>query len=135
MVSTICCIPREQLTFAQLIAQTFPAGSITGTPKHAAMRFIDQQEDFRREVYTGAVGYIDQHGGCRLSVAIRNACLQAGRLEYFAGGGHRSRQQSRSRSRRNRAQSTLLLRGHRHHHRRGPRLIRAPKVSAVLMNY
>ena len=78
---------REGATIANLIAATFPAGSITGAPKIRAMQIIDALEGRPRGPYCGAVGFIDDTGSLMLNVAIRTAMTHDGALDYFVGAG------------------------------------------------
>lgn len=77
----------ERRSSADLIAATFPGGSITGCPKIRAMEIIDELEPHRRHVYTGAIGYISFHGTMDLSIAIRTATVVDGRIVFSVGGG------------------------------------------------
>lgn len=72
---------------ADLLAATFPAASITGAPKHAAREIIAGLEQSTRGVYTGAVGYLSPFAGVELSVAIRTATIEDGRLTLGVGAG------------------------------------------------
>jgi para-aminobenzoate synthetase component 1 len=76
-----------ELSLDQLLARTFPPGSVTGTPKVRALELIEELEAAPRGVYTGAYGFVDRAGGLSLAVAIRSAVVAGGELEYFAGGG------------------------------------------------
>ena len=88
----------EGRTTADLLAATFPCGSITGCPKIRAMQVIEILEPVSRGPYCGAVGCFDDDGDVRLNVAIRTATVDGerpgadfdalrGRLRYGAGGG------------------------------------------------
>jgi para-aminobenzoate synthetase component I len=70
-----------------LIKAAFPGGSITGCPKIRAMEIIDELEPCRRHIYTGSIGYISFHETMDLSIAIRTATIQEGRLVFSIGGG------------------------------------------------
>ncbi|MFP4040213.1 MAG: aminodeoxychorismate synthase component I [Desulfosudaceae bacterium] len=72
---------------ADILAATFPGGSITGCPKIRAMEIIDELEPCRRHIYTGSIGYISFHDTMDLSIAIRTATIRDDRLIYAAGGG------------------------------------------------
>ncbi|MFZ5564087.1 MAG: aminodeoxychorismate synthase component I, partial [Thermodesulfobacteriota bacterium] len=72
---------------ADLLAATFPGGSITGCPKIRSMEIIDELEPCRRHIYTGSIGYVSFHDTADLSVAIRTATVCNGKLFYSAGGG------------------------------------------------
>lgn len=87
LISTVGGRTRASLTLRELVAHTFPPGSVTGTPKQRAVEIIEALESAPRGVYTGAYGFIDRDGGCSLAVAIRTAVVRDGEVEYFAGGG------------------------------------------------
>ena len=87
LVSTVRATTLPEVNLRALLDGTFPPGSITGTPKLAAMEIIERLERHARGFYTGCVGYIDQSGGVSFAVAIRTAQLANGTLDYFAGGG------------------------------------------------
>src|SRR5215469_6501242 len=74
-------------TDVDLIAATFPPGSITGAPKVRAMEVIDELEAAPREAYTGAIGYCSPVAGLELSVAIRTFQFAGGRVWLGSGGG------------------------------------------------
>jgi len=78
---------RDGLGLADLVAATFPAGSITGAPKIRAMRLIGELEPVLRGPYCGGVGYVADDGGLAFSVAIRTALLHGGVLDYGVGAG------------------------------------------------
>ena len=65
----------------------FPPGSMTGAPKLAAIRLLDQLEPVRRGVYSGAIGYLDARGGADLAVVIRSIVLAGDRACLHTGGG------------------------------------------------
>ena len=71
----------------QLIAATFPPGSVTGAPKVRALEVIHELEATPREVYTGAVGYRSPVAGLELNVAIRTFEFGGGRVWLGSGGG------------------------------------------------
>ncbi|MEW6077269.1 MAG: aminodeoxychorismate synthase component I [Thermodesulfobacteriota bacterium] len=87
LVSTVEGELRDDADGADIIAATFPGGSITGCPKIRAMEIIDELEPCRRHVYTGSIGYIGFHDSMDLSIAIRTAIIRGNRLYYSAGGG------------------------------------------------
>ena len=64
-----------------------PGGSITGAPKIRAMQIIDELENSRRGVYTGALGYVGFDGNCDFAIAIRTILCARGRAYYHVGGG------------------------------------------------
>jgi len=86
LVSRVRGTLRPGTTYGELLAATFPSGSVTGAPRLAAMRTIRELEPTPRGWYCGAVGWLGR-GSASLSVAIRTATLQDGIAEYGAGGG------------------------------------------------
>jgi len=70
-----------------LLAATFPGGSITGAPKIRAMEVIDELEAERRGPYTGSVGILGDDGSLDLNVAIRSVLLARGAARLHVGGG------------------------------------------------
>jgi para-aminobenzoate synthetase component 1 len=64
-----------------------PAASITGAPKLAAMRMINELEPVPRGVYCGSIGFLDDRGSSMWSVAIRTAVVTDSLVRYHAGGG------------------------------------------------
>lgn len=87
LVSTVVGKLRNGLDIVDLITATFPGGSITGAPKIRAMEIIDELEICRRGVYTGAIGYISDHGRSDFNIAIRTMIVEAGLVHYHVGGG------------------------------------------------
>lgn len=78
---------RPRMDVIDLLKGTFPGGSITGAPKIRAMQIIDELERGRRGVYTGAIGYISDHGRMDLNIAIRTMIVDGDRVSYRVGGG------------------------------------------------
>ncbi len=70
-----------------LVAACFPGGSITGAPKVAAMKIIEELEPQRRSVYCGSIGYIGFDGNMDTNIAIRTLVQQGERVYTWAGGG------------------------------------------------
>jgi para-aminobenzoate synthetase component 1 len=70
-----------------LIAGSFPGGSITGAPKIRAMQIIDELEPNRRGLYCGSLLYLDVRGEMDSSIAIRSLLLKDGKVSCWAGGG------------------------------------------------
>ena len=87
MVSTVCGRLRDGCDVFDLVRATFPPGSMTGAPKIAAMRILDELEPVRRGIYSGALGYFDLRGGADLCVVIRTVLLIDGRAYLHTGGG------------------------------------------------
>ncbi len=87
LVSTVASRTRIDVSLGDVLKATFPPGSITGAPKLRAIEIIEELEDVSRDVYTGAVGYVDRSGGISFAVAIRTAVISDNAVRYFAGGG------------------------------------------------
>ena len=88
LISTITCQIRDGINVAKTIQNTFPPGSMTGAPKISAMKLIDQYENSRRGVYSGALGYFSPQGNYDFSVVIRTMLYNAenGYLSFHTGG-------------------------------------------------
>lgn len=80
---------KTSASIADIFSQLFPAASITGAPKRAAMSQIKALENTSREIYTGAIGMIAPGRQVQFSVAIRTAWVhnRTGAGRYGAGGG------------------------------------------------
>ena len=76
-------------SIADIFTALFPAASITGAPKHAAVDVIDGLEDSPREIYTGALGIIQPSGFASFNVAIRTAWSdsRSGKSRFGVGCG------------------------------------------------
>jgi len=72
MISTVESEIKDKTTFIDVIKSTFPMGSMTGAPKIKALKIIDELEISKREIYSGALGYIDPKGNCDFNVIIRS---------------------------------------------------------------
>ncbi|MDB5980406.1 MAG: para-aminobenzoate synthase component [Pseudomonas sp.] len=70
-----------------LIAGSFPGGSITGAPKIRAMQIIDELEPTRRALYCGSLIYLDVRGEMDSSIAIRSLLAKDGQISCWGGGG------------------------------------------------
>ena len=87
IVSTVVGTLDEGRTAYDLLAATFPAGTLSGAPKPRAMEIIDELEPVRRGVYAGAVGYLDFAGDLDTAIAIRTAVIVDGVAHVQAGAG------------------------------------------------
>ncbi|SDM29641.1 para-aminobenzoate synthetase component 1 [Catalinimonas alkaloidigena] len=72
MISTISAQLRPDLSFVDAIRCAFPMGSMTGAPKIRAMALIEQYENRRRGLFSGAVGYMTPEGDFDFNVVIRS---------------------------------------------------------------
>lgn len=71
----------------ELMAKTFPAGTLSGAPKIKAMQLIDQYEASSRGYYGGAIGYMGFDGSCNHAIMIRTLLSKNNTLIYQAGAG------------------------------------------------
>lgn len=71
----------------RMLKHMFPGGSISGCPKIRAMDIIENLEPVKRNIYTGAIGYISLHRTAELNIAIRTMIKTSGRLFFQTGGG------------------------------------------------
>ncbi|TWC35654.1 aminodeoxychorismate synthase subunit I [Pseudomonas sp. SJZ079] len=87
LVSAVTGELAEGKDALDLIAGSFPGGSITGAPKIRAMQIIDELEPTRRALYCGSLLYLDVRGGMDSSIAIRSLLAKDGQLSCWGGGG------------------------------------------------
>jgi len=88
IVSQVEGVMREDADTLDLLAATFPAGTVSGAPKVRAMQIIHELEPVARGPYAGTVGYIG-FGGQRMdtAIAIRTAVIHGGEIHIQAGAG------------------------------------------------
>ena len=72
MISTITSKMDSQYSAVDALRTTFPMGSMTGAPKYAAMKIIEELEETKRGLYSGAVGYFTPNGDFDFNVVIRS---------------------------------------------------------------
>lgn len=87
IVSNVEGTLKPGLDAVEVLKATFPAGTVTGTPKVRAMEIIDELEPVKRGVYAGACGYIGYHGDMDLAIAIRTGVVKDGELHVQAAAG------------------------------------------------
>jgi anthranilate synthase component 1 len=87
IVSNVEGTLKPGLSAFDVLAATFPAGTVSGAPKVRAMEIIDELEPTRRGVYAGAVGYISFQDDMDTAIAIRTAVVKDGTLYVQAGAG------------------------------------------------
>ncbi|MFW5752752.1 MAG: chorismate-binding protein [Planctomycetota bacterium] len=87
LVATVTARLHATVGHADLLAAAFPAGSITGAPKIAAMELIRELESGPRGAYCGCFGWLGAHGACELAVAIRTMVVRGNSVRFDAGGG------------------------------------------------
>ena len=87
LVSKVTSIKNPNSETFQLVADTFPAGTLTGAPKHMALKLIDRYEINNRNFYGGAIGYMDFNGNFNHAITIRSFMSKDYKLHYQAGAG------------------------------------------------
>ena len=87
LISTIRAQKSAGIRAYDAVRACFPAGSMTGAPKIAAMHWCTAQEKLERGVYSGAIGWFGAGDTCDLSVVIRTLILDGNRFEFQVGGG------------------------------------------------
>ena len=87
LISTVEGVLREDVGLAELLAATFPGGSVTGAPKIAALDEIAQLEPVGRGASMGALGTVRGDGDLELALTIRTFAVADGRIHFWVGGG------------------------------------------------
>jgi anthranilate synthase component I len=87
IVSTVESQVANGMDAFDVLTATFPAGTLTGAPKVRAMELIEELEPVRRNVYGGAVGYLDAAGDLDMAIAIRTAVMRNGVAYVQAAAG------------------------------------------------
>ncbi|CAN1495554.1 TrpE Anthranilate/para-aminobenzoate synthases component I [Flavobacteriaceae bacterium] len=72
MISTVTSIIDNQNVVVEVLKTTYPMGSMTGAPKISAMKIIEELEETKRGLYSGAVGYFTPNGDFDFNVVIRS---------------------------------------------------------------
>ena len=87
MVSEVTAAVKDGTNPFDMIAVTFPAGTLSGAPKYKAMQLIDQYEITARGYYGGCIGSIGFDGSCNHAIMIRTFLSRNNTLIYQAGAG------------------------------------------------
>ena len=87
LVSKVTGKLNEGKSGLSTVSDTFPAGTLSGAPKHMAMQLIDKYEKNRRGYYGGAVGYLGLNGDFNHAIMIRSFLSKGNVLYYQAGAG------------------------------------------------
>ncbi|WP_457619059.1 aminodeoxychorismate synthase component I [Lutibacter sp.] len=87
LISTISCKIKRDFHPVDIIKSTFPMGSMTGAPKISAMKIIEELEETKRGLYSGAVGYFTPKGDFDFNVIIRSILYNASKkyISYSVG--------------------------------------------------
>ncbi|MEM6721197.1 MAG: anthranilate synthase component I family protein [Bacteroidota bacterium] len=87
LVSKVTAQKHLEVPTMQVVADTFPAGTLSGAPKHKAMQLIEKYETSNRDFYGGAIGFMDFHGNFNHAIMIRTFLSKNHKLHYQAGAG------------------------------------------------
>ena len=87
LVSKVTATLKEGIKSYQVVEDTFPAGTLSGAPKHKALELIEKYEKVNRNFYGGAIGFIDFSGNFNHAIIIRSFFSKNNILNYQAGAG------------------------------------------------
>ncbi|MCA0151673.1 anthranilate synthase component I family protein [Winogradskyella vincentii] len=87
LVSKVTGIKNKGTETMQVVADTFPAGTLSGAPKHMAMQLIEKYEKTSRGYYGGAIGFMDFEGNYNHAIMIRTFLSKNHKLFWQAGAG------------------------------------------------
>ncbi|MEW5677016.1 anthranilate synthase component I family protein [Flavobacterium enshiense] len=87
LVSKVSGQLHEKVSTIQVVADTFPAGTLSGAPKHKALQLIETIENTNRNFYGGAIGFMDFDGNFNHAIMIRTFLSKNHQLHYQAGAG------------------------------------------------
>lgn len=87
LVSKVTGKKKTDIPTMKVVADTFPAGTLSGAPKHMAMQLIEKYEKTGRSYYGGAIGFMDFAGNFNHAIMIRTFLSKNHQLHYQAGAG------------------------------------------------
>ena len=87
LVSKVTGKKHDNVSTMQVVADTFPAGTLSGAPKHKAMQLIEKYEKTSRTFYGGAIGFMDFEGNFNHAIMIRTFLSKNHQLHWQAGAG------------------------------------------------
>ncbi|NCF43131.1 MAG: anthranilate synthase component I family protein [Bacteroidetes bacterium] len=87
LVSKVIGTIRDHTSTMQIVADTFPAGTLSGAPKYKAMELIETYEKTSRGFYGGAIGFMDFEGNYNHAIMIRTFLSKNQQLHWQAGAG------------------------------------------------
>jgi anthranilate synthase component I len=87
LVSKVTGKVKADSSVVRLAADTFPAGTLSGAPKHMAMKLINKYENLNRSFYGGAIGFLGFDGSFNHAIMIRTFLSHENKLIYQAGAG------------------------------------------------
>ena len=87
LVSKVTAQIESNANTLQIVADTFPAGTLSGAPKHKAMQLLEKYENVNRDFYGGAIGFMDFEGNFNHAIIIRSFVSKDHTLHFQAGAG------------------------------------------------
>ena len=87
LVSKVTGHKKPDISTLKIVADTFPAGTLSGAPKHMAMQLIERYEKTNRAYYGGAIGFMDFKGNFNHAIMIRTFLSKNHELHFQAGAG------------------------------------------------
>ena len=96
LVSKVTGTLKADTSVVGMAADTFPAGTLSGAPKHMAMTLINKYENVNRSFYGGAIGFLGFDGSFNHAIMIRTFLSHENKLIYQAGAGVVSKSDAKS---------------------------------------
>jgi len=87
LVSKVSGQLQTEVSAIKVVADTYPAGTLSGAPKYKAMQLIDEYEGHGRNYYAGAIGYMGFDEEFNHAIMIRTFMSKNNELHYRAGAG------------------------------------------------
>jgi len=87
LVSKVTGHKKPDISTLKIVSDTFPAGTLSGAPKHRAMQLIERYEKTNRAYYGGAIGFMDFNGNFNHAIMIRTFLSKNHQLHFQAGAG------------------------------------------------
>jgi len=87
LVSKVTGMKKPNISTLKIVGDTFPAGTLSGAPKHMAMQLIEKYEKTSRGYYGGAIGFMDFKGNFNHAIMIRTFLSKNHKLHFQAGAG------------------------------------------------
>jgi len=87
MVSEVSGVLNDNVSTVKVMADSFPAGTLSGAPKYKAMELIDRYENKNRGFYGGCIGFMGFNGSFNQAIMIRSFLSKNNTLYYQAGAG------------------------------------------------
>ena len=87
LVSKVSGNLQDDATAFKVVADTFPAGTLSGAPKYRALELLDENEGLARNFYGGAIGYMGFNEEFNHAIMIRTFMSKNNQLHYRAGAG------------------------------------------------